>query len=106
MPFILTDAQKVRLEVNPLNKAGNPAKIDGDPVWSSSDPSIITIEATPDPKVVFAVTTGTLGLAQVNVKADADLGAGVREIASVLDVEVIASEAVTLGIQAGTPEDR
>jgi len=32
--LILTDSQKVSLSIKPVTKAGNPAAIDGPPVWS------------------------------------------------------------------------
>jgi hypothetical protein len=41
----------------------------------------------------------------VNVKADADLGEGVEEIAGAIDIEVKAGKAVNLGIDAGAPEE-
>jgi hypothetical protein len=101
--LILTDEQKVSLAIEPLTQAGNPAKVDGAPVWSVSDESVITLVVAEDGLSADAVSTGKLGTVQVSVSADADLGEGVRAITSTLDVEVKASEAVTLGIKVGTP---
>ena len=100
----LTDEQKVALSIDPRTAAGNPASVDGVPVWTSSDPDIVALEVAEDGKSAVATAAGGLGAAQVSVVADADLGEGVRELTGVLDIEVLAAEAVELGITAGTPE--
>lgn len=102
--LILTDEQKVSLSVSFTTKAGNPATVDGAPVWSSSDPSVITVTAAEDGLSAVAVTVGPLGTAQVICEADADLGEGVRPITGVLDIEVRPSEAVAAIVVAGAPE--
>lgn len=104
MSLILTDEQKVQLSINPVTAAGNPAKVDGLPVWTSSDEGVITLEVAEDGLSAWAKTVGNLGSAQLIVKADADLGEGIREIIAILDVEVKPAEAVTLSILAGVPE--
>lgn len=104
--LILTDVQKVALAIAPKSAAGNPAAVDGVPVWSSSDETVLTLTVADDGFSAEAVTTGKLGTAQVNVTADADLGDGTKTITGVLDVEVKASEAVALDISAGAPTDK
>ena len=104
--LILTDVQKVALAIAPKSAAGNPALVDGTPAWSSSDETVLTLTVAPDGMSAEAVTTGKLGTAQVNVSADADLGDGTKTITGVLDVEVKASEAVSLDISAGAPTDK
>lgn len=106
MAFVLKDIEKVALSVTPVTAAGNPAKVDGAPAWSSSDESVVTVEAAADGLSAYAISTGKLGTAQVNVKADADLGDGVKEIVGTLDIEVQASEAVSLGVNAGAAEPK
>lgn len=106
MSQILTDIQKVKLTVQPISAAGNPAPVDGVPEWSVSAPNILTLTVSDDGMSAEAITTGVLGVCQVNVKADADLGAGVVTIAGTLDVEVIASQAASVGLAAGVPESR
>jgi uncharacterized protein YjdB len=104
--MILTDTQQVTCSLDPRNSKGNPATLDGVPVWSTSDEAIATVEAAADglTALVKAVTVGT---AQISVVADADLDVGEqREITGLLDIEVKAGEAVTLGITAGTPEEQ
>ena len=48
---------------------------------------------------------GKLGVCQVNVSADADLGEGAEAIAGTVDIEVKAGKAVSVGIDAGAPEE-
>lgn len=48
----------------------------------------MTIVQSPDGMSAVVTTTGKLGTAQVSVKVDADLGAGVTELVGVLDIEV------------------
>ena len=104
--LILTDAQKVSLAVAFTNPIGNPAPVDGVPAWTVSDPNVIDLQVADDGLSAVAVTKGPLGPCQVTVTADADMGSGVRSITGTLDIEVRASEAVAVGIVAGTPETR
>lgn len=106
MSLILTDVQKVELSISPTSAAGNPAPVDGSPVWTSSDETVLTVTASEDGLSAVAVTTGKLGKAQVNVSADADMGEGVKTVTGVLEVEVRVSEAVSLAVTSGTPTDK
>lgn len=104
MSLILTDEQKVTLALTPKTAAGNPAKLDGAPVWSVSAPEVASLEVAEDGLSATVVTVG-LGAVQVSVSADADLDEGeVRTVSGVLDIEVVAAEAASLGISAGVPE--
>lgn len=104
MSNVLTDEQKTNLVIKPETAAGNPARIDGVPVWTASDPSVLDLQVDPNGLSAEAVTTGKLGPCQVTVDADADLGAGVRSIQGIVEFEVVAAEAVTLGVVVGPPE--
>ena len=104
MALVLTDLQKVSLSVAFTTAAGNPAVVDGTPVWASSDEAVVSVVAAEDGLSAVATTVGPLGLAQVSVAADADLGDGVKPIVGTLDISVIASEAVFAGLVAGVPE--
>jgi len=105
MALILTDEQKVQLSIQPVTAAGNPARVDGAPTWLVSDDTILSLLVAEDglSASAWAIATGTLGSSQVSVTADADLGAGVRPLSAVLDVQVIAAEAVALSINVGAP---
>jgi uncharacterized protein YjdB len=73
---------------------GNAAKVDGPPVWSSSNEAIVTVAARAD-AMSATVTAAGVGSAQISVRADADLDAGKeRELIATADVEVVAGEAV------------
>lgn len=104
--LILTDVQKVRLAIRPVSAAGNPAEIDDTPLWIVSDSTVGTLTIDEDGLGAEFVTSGALGVCQVSVTADADLGDGMREISGVLDIEVRASEAVSMEVSAGVPESR
>lgn len=103
--LILTDSQKVSLSIKPVTKAGNPAAIDGLPVWSLGCEDHLKLEVSEDGLSAVVSSLGKLGVCQVNVSADADLGEGVETITGVIDIEVKAGKAVNVGIDAGSPEE-
>jgi len=101
----LRDDQQVALTIQPVDKKGKPALVDGVPVWAGSDDTVITVTAASDgmSAVVVGVAPGT---ARVVVTADADLGSGVTDLTGTLDFNVTGGSAVTLNITAGTPTDQ
>jgi hypothetical protein len=103
MSLIIADDQQVGLSIAPKDKKGNAAKIDGIPVWESSDSAILEVTASAESLSATVVAVGPLGTAQISCRADADLGAGVVELIGTLDIEVIGGQATTLGIIAGSP---
>lgn len=104
--LILTDIQKVDLSISPKSAVGNPALVDGTPVWTVSDDSVIVLDIDDDGMHAVASTTGKLGSVRISVEVDADLGEGVKTIVGLLDIQVKASEAVSLDVSAGTPTDQ
>jgi hypothetical protein len=102
----LTDIQKVALSIAPLDAKGNPAVVDGVPEWIVSDPDLLSLTVEPDGMSAELFALGPLGVGQVTVNADALIGEGVSTITGILDVIVVASQAATVGITAGTPEDQ
>lgn len=103
MALILTDVQKVGLSVSFVTAKGNPAAVDGLPVWSVSDATVLSVVPAADGLSADVVAVGPLGTSQVSVTADADLGEGVRALIGTLDVTVVASEAASIVINAGVP---
>lgn len=97
----ITDTQEVALSITPVDKKGNPAQLDGPPVWASSNTEVVTVTAAADGLSAVATAVGPLGTATISVKADGDLGAGVNTISGTLDITVVGSGAVTLKIVAG-----
>lgn len=104
--LLLTNTQKVQLSIRPVDAYGNPARVDGVPVWTLSDDTLGALTVAADGMSAWFATLGPVGLLQVNVQADADLGAGVRTLGAALDIQVESGEAVGLSIIAGTPEPR
>lgn len=101
--FTLPDDKTVGVSIAYVDAKGNPAQVEGAPVWSSSDESILTVTAAADGLSAVVTPAGPLGSAQVKVTADADLGAGVTEIVTLGDVEVIAGSAVAGVLTFGSP---
>jgi hypothetical protein len=104
MSNLITDEQKISFAFVPKTAAGNPAKVDGVPVWSVSNTDALDLVVGEDGLSATVSAKGPLGVAQVIVVADADLGAGVRTLTATADVVVVAAEAATVGLVAGTPE--
>lgn len=88
----ITTAEEVPFAVAITNAAGQPATVDGVPVYASSDETVLTV-VLDDPLVGLSgkvVSVGP-GVARVSVSADADLGAGTVTIVGV-------SEDVTVSV--------
>ncbi len=98
----ITTEQRVSVRVLPLTAAGNPAQIDGEVLFTSSDEAVATVERI-DATSAF-VTAAGLGAAQIVATFDADLGDGVRAITSTGAIEVVGAEAETAEIVFGVPE--
>lgn len=107
MATILTIDQAVDVTVSFVDRAGNPAKVDGVPAWSSSDDTVVTVTPAADGLSAVVSSTDKIGTAQVVVRADADLDAGEsREIMGSLDLETVGGEAMTASISAGAPHSK
>jgi uncharacterized protein YjdB len=91
--FSLPDDKTADASVAYVDAKNQPAKVDGAPVWSSSDDTVATVAASSD-GMSAVVTPVNVGQAQIKVEADADLGSGVVPVVSLVDVEVIAGQAV------------
>jgi hypothetical protein len=75
--------------------SGNPATVQGDVRWSSSDTSVATVSAQRPDTSVAVVTGVKLGNATITAAGDADLGAGVQMLSTHLDVSVSSGQAVS-----------
>lgn len=95
MAYTLASGTQVHLQVNYVDAAGNPAVVDGDVAWASSNPSVadVVVDVADSSKATVRAL-GPTGQVQVTATADADLGAGVRQLVTPLDVSVAAGEAV------------
>jgi hypothetical protein len=98
MAYTLPDGNEVHVKISYVDAQGNAAIVDGDITWTSSNDEIATVIVDDDDSteaVVAATVGGTIGQVQITAKADADLGSGVRELITTMDVEVVAGEAVS-----------
>jgi hypothetical protein len=69
--------------------------VDGPVNWTSSDTTIVEVVAdATDSTDAIVQAKGLVGQAQVSAVGDADLGTGVRSIVTLMDVSVVAGEAV------------
>lgn len=95
MATILRDSQQVELSYTATSKRGNATTV-ADPVWASSDESIVTVAASGAGATATAV--GPTGTATITLTGDADLGEGVKPVRGVLDIEVVAGDAAVFNI--------
>lgn len=103
--FPIPYSSQFPIEVELLDDKGKPAKVDGVPVWATDNPAILTVVPAPDGMSCNVQSTGVLGTATVQFSADADLGAGVKEIIGTLEVEVTARGATTVVLKPGAVTD-
>lgn len=100
MAFQLRDSQQVQLSVEALDSEGNPAAAMIE--WSSSDEEVAAVDDSG--LVIASPGAAGLGVATITVivtdTSDGDIHEGTFE------VEVVAGDAVTVNITAGTPEDK
>lgn len=103
--LVLTDTQQCDLTLQPVDKKGQPAAIDGTPSWSSSNEAVVAVAVSAN-GLSATLVAGILGTAQINVTADADLGAGVVAVTGTLDVQVVAGQAVAVALTPGIPTEQ
>jgi hypothetical protein len=79
----LTTAEQFNPTLVITNTAGDPAPVDGVPVWATSDATVISVTAAADGMSAVVASVAPGGPARVTVTADADLGTGVTTITGV-----------------------
>lgn len=100
----LPNDHKVTASIQPIDAKGNPAAIDGLAAWTSSNPNIAALQnISADSLSADIVPATNVGSCQINVQADADLGSGITNITGILDVQVVAGQAVGFTIQTSPP---
>ena len=105
MAYTLPVDKQVHVQVTYVDAGGNPASVD-DVTWDSSDETIIAVFTdSADHTKALLRPGGKVGQAQVTAAADVDLGEGVKELLTTMDVTVVAGEAVAGTITpVGEPE--
>ena len=91
------------------NSAGQPASVDGVPVWATSDATVVSVDAGAD-GMSAVVSSVAPGVARITVTADADLGAGTITITGVSeDINVTedpANLASVMTLNLGAPAQK
>lgn len=104
--MIIKATQEFDASVAFQDSLGNPAPVEGVPVWTNSNEATLTLVVAADGLSAVVSATGTPGSGQISVQADADLGEGVTTITGVLDVEVQPGDAVNVVLNTGAVRDR
>ena len=101
--FKLTTVQDVVVSVTAVDAANNPAALENT-VVTSSDESVVSVSSVDG---VFKLSaTGKIGTSQIEVTADARIGEGEVVLTALEVIEVVAAEAVAIGLQFGEPTVR
>lgn len=97
----MNDSQTAVAHIEAQTAEGNPAKLDTPPTWTSSDTSIVLVEAVPDgmSAVISSPTPAPLGSAVVTVSA---VVKG-NTITGTLAVDIIAGDAVAISVTTDAP---
>jgi len=108
MAVEITAGQRLRVTITPVDANGHPAPIEqGSVAWSVSDSSLLSVTPEPtDEKMALVRPAGSmLGVANVQVTADADVGEGVVTLAAEMEVAITSGMATSLGLTSQVEED-
>lgn len=96
-----TEEKVVGITASPVTGSGHAAQVDGPlrVTVRSGDATVVQDPATP---LVFDVVSGTAGVNDILVEADADMGGGVTLISDVLTYNVTSVNATAFGLSGGT----
>lgn len=107
----IPEGKRIKIEVLPQDVSGNPAPIDGNVTWTSTDPTMIqvvpdTASTSQAQAWIQNAAGGTLGTTTVTYSADADQGSGVTTITGSLTFNAVAGQAAAFGVEEiGALED-
>jgi hypothetical protein len=105
--MVLTNTRKKNVTARFTDADGKDARVDGIPIWRSSDESVATLDVAADgmsAKVLPAQPGVTVGSSTIVVVADADLGSGVEQVEGSLQVDVRAPKATAVSLEEGEEE--
>lgn len=95
-----TNEEKVLITLEPTTAAGNAAEVESVTFTViSGDATIEEVEANKS----YYVVSGTGGMNNIEVTADADLGEGVVTLSDGIEYFVIEAQASSMGFVASTP---
>lgn len=98
--FQLRDSQQVQLSVEALDSEGNPAA--ATTTWRSDDDTIAAVDANG----LVTASPGAAGLGTTSIHADVTDTSDGDVHTGDFEIEVVAGDAVTVNIVAGTPEPK
>lgn len=99
----ITDIEHVATTLEADDAANNPVPsptFATPPAWSSSDPTVITVQPSPDGTSADVAATGKLGTARVTVSG---VNAAGTTLTGIGDLTVVTSDATTFKLNFGTP---
>jgi hypothetical protein len=95
MAYTLPNDHQVQVKITYVDAKGHPAAVDGVVTWTSSNENVATVTADSADSTLATIVPGAdVGQVQIVARGDADLGEGVREIITPMDVTVVGGEAV------------
>ena len=101
----MTTTQQYTVSINPKDRKGKPAPVDGEPVWAASNEAVANVVPNPGGMSALVVAQG-VGDYTISVAADADLGEGIVTIVGQEAGSVSQGAAVSIGITAGPVEEQ
>jgi two-component sensor histidine kinase len=102
--FQLRDSDQVALEVEALDSEGEPAA--ATTTFASSDEDIVTVRDNGDGTALAIASPGAAGLGTATVTATVTQKSSGDTLEGTFDIEVVAGDAVTVNVVAGTPEPK
>jgi hypothetical protein len=93
MGYTVRSAATITAQVNWTDVNGSAAEVGGETAWTSSDTSLVTVEADKkDSTLCRCTSVGPIGTAQIIATAAAASG---KQVQAQVDVHVISAEATT-----------
>jgi hypothetical protein len=109
MALSMTSTQQATGQVQPVDSKGNPAQVQAGTVeYEITDPELVEVIEDETDETKFTVKAkGPVGVTQLTIRADADLGEeGVKTIETFAAIEILPAGAVGFGVTFGTPEEQ
>jgi len=95
--------QQVQLTIQPVDAKGHPAKLDGAPSWLTDNSDAVSLDVSADGLSCTVKAVGVPGVANVQVKGDADLGTGVTPLVGTIPFTIVQAPAVSIVINNADP---
>jgi hypothetical protein len=96
MAQTLSNEKYYSASISYQTESGRVAKVDGVPIWESSDPAVFEIKNVSADGLSAEIWPADAadGVAELKITADADLGAGVTQIVTPVGIECRPAQAV------------